>query len=294
MSETTAVAKTERKTVTLAPEVEARIAENKTRNAVAAAIRGTVWSKDLSHEQVRAVAEYCRANGLDPVRHIEILGGRIYPTAALYEERAAPLIQRGVLVPHEPQFINSDERLDKLAAAGDAWAQEENIRRTRARIDCNAPEEAEAICIYRVTVAATGQTVSGVNWCGKGLRMESKEVWEYDKASGKRKPTGRFEEKDMDPVGGNEPTKTAITRAARRAWKQIVAVVPDLGAQFERIERGATVVEQRLASMEPEPEQPVIHGARRGLSLAAPKDGDDYYDVPADAETTEREPGEEG
>lgn len=247
MSENTAM--------TFAQRHDAIVAENKERNAMVTAIRGTIWSKDLSEGQMRSIAHYCHKNGMDPIRHIEVLGGRIYPTATLYEERAAPFIRAGVLIPHEPQFINVDDRLDALAEAGDEWAIAERAERMRLRIKYRAPEKADAIAVYRITIAATGQTVVGVNWCGKGLRVESKEVWAYDPASGKRKPTGKFEDKDMDPVGGNEPTKTAITRAGRRAWKQIVEAVEGYGAQFAQIESegeeiAEAIVEEHVKSAE--------------------------------------------
>ena len=188
------------------PEEQERIAENKAKNRMAAAIRGTQWSKDLSAEGVYALAEYCRANSLDPLRHIEVLGGRPYLTATLYEERAAPLIQAGMLIPHEPEMVHVDARLDQLALAGDAWAIEESTKRMRARITHGVPEKAAAAVVFRVTVAATGKTVVGVNWCGGGTRQR-------------------------DPVGDAEPTKTAITRAGRRAWKQIADAVPQYAAQ---------------------------------------------------------------
>lgn len=272
MSESTAVAKTEKKSAIFAPEVESRIAENKARNAVAAAIRGTVWSKDLSYEQVRAVAEYCRANGLDPIRHVEVLGGRIYLTATLYEERAAPLLQRGTVSLAEPDIISADARLDALAATGDEWAKGEGTRRIRERIKWGVPEKAACAVVQRITLSSTGKTLVGVNWCGGGVRQR-------------------------DPVGDAEPVKTAITRAARRAWKQVAEAVPQFGDQFSAMERAAEVAQREVVALQPEPEQPVIHGARRGLSLAAPKDGEDYYGPVADDVTTEsadREPGEEG
>jgi hypothetical protein len=214
MSESTAVTHTPFG-ASLRAEAEARIAENKAKNRMATAIRGTIWSKDLSAEGVYALAEYCRQNNLDPLRHIEVLGGKPYLTATLFEERAAPLIQSGALVPHEPEFINADPRLDQLAVSGDAWAIDESTRRMRARIMHGVPEKAAAAVVYRITVSATGQTVVGVNWCGGGVRQR-------------------------DPVGDNEPTKTAITRAGRRAWKQVAEVVPTFGAHFAALEQAAT------------------------------------------------------
>jgi hypothetical protein len=212
----------------------AKVAEAKARNAMVTAIRGTMWSKDLGEAQMRSVAEYCHRNGLDPVRHIEVLGGRIYLNAAFYEERAAPLVLSGELVPEEPDYINADARLDALAATGDAWAVEESTRRVRLRIKHAVPEKAAAAVLFRIVVAKTGQSVVGVNWCGNGVRPR-------------------------DPVGDAEPTKTAVTRAARRAWKQVAQVVPSFGEQLQAIEaRDADVNEEMV---------------KRIAAPAAPRDG---------------------
>lgn len=200
----------------LPPEIQAEIAHNKMKNEVAAAIRGTVWGKDLNAAQTRAVAEYARVNNIDAVRHIEVLGGKIYLTAELYEERGAPLMQARVVIKDEPDYINVDERLDKLAASGVDWAKAEVERRQRERIRWRAPEEAKAIVVQRIYIAGVEKPIVGVNWCG---------------GTSKR-----------DPVGDAEPTKTAASRAARRAWKQIVEVIPQYGAQFQIIEQRADAV----------------------------------------------------
>jgi hypothetical protein len=217
MSEQTGVTKRSE----MAPDVAARIAENKARNAVARAIRGTQWGKDLGPEGAHALAEYCRANNLDPVRHIEVLGGRPYLTSTYYEERGAPLVRAGVLVPHEVDFIQADARLDALAEAGDEWATGERTRRMRLRIHHGAPEKAAAVAVKRITVASTGHTVVGVNWCGGGVRQR-------------------------DPVGDAEPTKTAETRAARRAWKQLAEVVPEYAASVKPAEQSVERVEEAI------------------------------------------------
>jgi hypothetical protein len=273
MSEQTAVAL--RPTTAVSAEAEARKQEARARNAMVTAIRGQMWSKDLSEMQMRSIGEYCHRNGLDPVRHIEVLGGRIYPTATLYEERAAPYIQDGTFIPHEPDHINADPRLDALANAGDAWGIEETTRRLRERIRHNVPDKAEGAVIFRITVAATGKTVVGVNWCGKGLRMK------------KRKDGSTY---DDDPVGGNEPSKTAITRAARRAWKQVVAAVPQYGAQFERIEAQATEVSEAIVDqmVTAAADRPRLHG---GASIGAVVTADPYGHgdaMPSEAEVAAR------
>jgi hypothetical protein len=99
----------------LAPEHQRIVDENRARNALVQQIRGTIWGKEVSDIMARAVAQYCRENQLDAVRHVEVLGGRIYLTAEFYDERGAELLRAGVIVPAEPDYINADARLDELA-----------------------------------------------------------------------------------------------------------------------------------------------------------------------------------
>ncbi len=191
----------------LSPERQAMVDEARARNAMATMIRGANWSKELGDAGSRGLAEYCRRHHIDPVRHIDILGGNVYLNADFYDDRAAPLIQRGVLIPHQVEFINADKRLDELAKAGDEWAKGEVLRRMKARIEHNVPEGAVACAVQRFTLTTTGREVVGVNWCGGGSRKG-------------------------DPVGESEPTKTAETRARRRALIKITEVMPEYGAQF--------------------------------------------------------------
>lgn len=208
---------------TKSPEIQAKIDEARQKNAIVKAIRGTVWGKELPDIFRGAVAEYCRVNQLDAVRHVEILGGRIYLTADFYDERGAHLIRDGVLEPLEPDFINADPRLDKLAEEGDEWAKAEKTRRLRERIKHAAPEPATAICVHRFRIKSSGAIIDGVNWCGGGTR----------------KKNTRNGVIDADPIGDLEPTKTAETRARRRAWRKISDVIPAYGAVVRPIEEGA-------------------------------------------------------
>lgn len=206
-------------TTAVAKRVDARVAELRERNQLVAAIRGTQWGRDTTPEMARAVAHYCHENGLDPVRHVEILGGRIYLTAEFYDERGAELIRSGVVQPDEPDLISVDPRLDEMAKAGDEWAKKEQERRLRQRITHGVPEKALAAVAQRFRVA-NGATVLGVNWCGG---------------------TGR-----RDPVGDAEPTKTATTRARRRAWKQLADVIPGYGDLVKPIEARAKLASDEL------------------------------------------------
>jgi hypothetical protein len=108
--------------------------------------------------------------------------------------------------------------------------------------------------VFRITVASTGQTVVGVNWCGGGSRQR-------------------------DPVGDSEPTKTAITRAARRAWKQVAEVLPTFGAEFASFEVAAKGVNDALIAADVE-----VNTQRR---IAAPTKG---FSLSADYETAAAAP----
>jgi hypothetical protein len=80
----TAVTRTDQAALTRA-RVNENIAELRERNAMVAQIRGTQWGLGIM--------------GLDPVRHVEVLGGRIYLTAEFYQERGAKLIREGLVDP---------------------------------------------------------------------------------------------------------------------------------------------------------------------------------------------------
>lgn len=57
--------------------------------AMAAQIAGESWGKALSPHTQAAVARYAMEAGLDPVRHIDVLAGRVYINAQAYMDRLA-------------------------------------------------------------------------------------------------------------------------------------------------------------------------------------------------------------
>lgn len=233
------------------PQLQARVEENKARNQLIAAIRGTQWGRDTTPEMARAVAQYCRENNLDPVRHVEILGGRIYLTAELYDEKGAHLLRSGEIHPLEPDYINADVRLDELAKEGDAWAVAENTRRKHERIRYNVPEKALAAVVQKF-VLRSGASVVGVNWCG-GVRGNN----QYGKP--------------LDPIGEADPTKTAQTRARRRAWKQIADILPGYAEIIRPLEGTARIASEMLPVAVVEHGQ--VNAQRPDLRLSATSDG---------------------
>lgn len=238
--------------VALPLEMQQQIEMNRQRNMMQAAIRGTAWGQGISETVRRAIAEYCRVNDLDPQRHIEVLGGRIYLTATLYEERGAPLLLSGEVRKDPPQFINVDPRLTALADAGDEWAVAENTKRLRARIMHNAPEAAKATVVQRLWIRDVAEPIVGVNWCGGNTHM---------------KKTRAGQEYNDDPVGEQEPTKTAETRAARRAWKQVAEAIPSFGNRLQEVHRGLDRANEVFA--EDERGVAAVAAANRPRAIAA-------------------------
>lgn len=210
----------------LPADVQAAIEYNRQKNAVIAAIRGTIWGKEISPDQVRAVAQYAREMHIDPVRHIEVLGGRIYLTAEFYREKGAKYIHDGTIIPQPTEYIHADPRLDELIKSGGEmgkWAQDTKDARLRQRIEFGVPEGAKAAAVVRFTMRDGGGTIEGCNWCG---------------GTAKR-----------DPVGDAEPTKTAESRAERRAWRKVVKVIPDFEREVGHVEARATIVEDEVAQI---------------------------------------------
>lgn len=190
-------------------------------------IRGQTWGAGLSREFLDAIARYALRFNIDAVRHIDILGGKIYLNGEWYEEKGAPLVIDGTVQVSEPDYVHHDDRLQKLAGSSDeaqaAWAHNEIFRRLQSRIEYGIPDDATAACIYRGTLK-NGTTLVGFNWCGGATKIKTKSNGEKFRS---------------DPIGDAEPTKTAQSRAKRRMWRQVVVNVPVLANTVGDAEAGA-------------------------------------------------------
>jgi hypothetical protein len=77
--------------------------------SMARQIANESWGKNLSPHTQAAMARYAMEAGLDPVRHIDVLGGRVYINAAAYMDRlAADPEFEGVVF--DPISDNAEER----------------------------------------------------------------------------------------------------------------------------------------------------------------------------------------
>lgn len=144
---------------------------------VAVAVAENGWGKDVSPIARAAVVRYCLEVGADPVRHVHVLGGNVYLNAAFWMDLVAA---NPKFVRAETVFIHDDERAD----------QQERERRKAQRILLGVPENAKGAAIVTLFYDGERGPFIGVNWAGA---------------------------KKADPVGEQEPTKTAETRAYRRA-----------------------------------------------------------------------------
>jgi len=146
----------------------------------AMAVAETGWGKDVSPVARQAVVRYCMEIGADPVRHVHILGGTVYLNAAFWMELVAanPKFLRAA----PTEFIHDDDR---------ATPEERQARKAR-RVEFGVPEQVKGAAVVTLFYAGDRGPFIGVNWAG---------------SYGKK----------QDPVGDQDPTKTAETRAYRRA-----------------------------------------------------------------------------
>jgi hypothetical protein len=135
------------------------------------------WGKEISANARAAVVRYCLEIGADPLRHVFVLGGNIYLNAQFYMELVAA---NPKFMRDEVDFIHDDTRASK----------EERDRRAKLRVEYAVPENAPGAAIVTLFYQDGRGPFIGVNWAGV---------------------------KDKDPVGKQDPTKSAQTRAYRKA-----------------------------------------------------------------------------
>lgn len=155
-----------------------------------AQVAETSWGTKLTPQARAAVVRYALETGTDPVRHWYVLGGKMYDNAELYYDLVA---STDGFVKDDVDFIHDDEKLPP----------EERTRRLGQRQRYAAPDEAKGIAVVTLYFKDRGPFI-GVNWAGRGRKTND----------------GKW----ADPVGEAEPTKTAHTRAYRKAAKKAVPV----------------------------------------------------------------------
>ncbi len=145
--------------------------------SAALAVAEKGWGKEVSPVTRAAVVRYCFEIGADPFNHVHMLAGNIYLNARFWMDLVAA---NPAFRRSETAFIHDDPRA----------SDEERERRKAQRILLGVPEEAPGAAVVTLYYSGDRGPFIGVNWAGVRAK---------------------------DPVGRDEPTKTAETRAYRRA-----------------------------------------------------------------------------
>ena len=208
------------------------------------------WGASLTLEMRSAVARYALENGTDPVRHWEVLGGNLYDKAELWMDLVAA---QDDYDGYAKRFLHADDRVSKT----------ENREREALRGEHGVPENVPAACL--ITIYRTGKMpFEGVNWAGS---------YEVAKLSKTGQPGTH-----RDPIGDENPTKSAFTRAFRKAAKMAYPLWfrrktqrdPEGGIELGTLSRGE--IEERLEGERQERkavEGPVTHQLAPGVALSA-------------------------
>jgi hypothetical protein len=223
--------------------VKQQLALRQMMNAVAAEIAGMSWGQNIGRDTARMLAEWGRRYNVDVTQEIDILGNRVYMNSRYYLRRLSELIQAGLVEYAYPDHIHEDERLKKLGDDG----EQESQRRLAERVKYNAPDKAAAVVVFRVKLKGLTQETVGINWAGGGTRKN-------------------------DPVGDQEPVKTAESRAARRCLRQLVSHVPALAEDVESVVATLPHLEEQIQHDHDQVKQPSM------LSGGPVRDGS--YDEP--------------
>lgn len=154
----------------------------------ATAVAAISWGTALSEKSRADVVLYAFKAGVDPVRHIDILGGKIYINAQCHIEWLA---RDPNYLGNEPQYVHADARADEA----------EKKKRLDLRVKYSIKDEIPCACVVGIKMRNpdTGEVVWHFGWGWAGSYGNKK-----------------------DPVGDGEPSKTAFTRAFRRAAKHVV------------------------------------------------------------------------
>ncbi len=153
------------------------------------------WGKDLSQAARAAIAFFAYECGTNPVTHWIVLGGNLYDTSLLWFDLAT---SQPDYIGYDVQHINDDDRLE----------DQERQRRRAMRAEHNVPEDVKGACIVTIWKRLSNGQVrafAGVNHAGNRQGFNARTG-----AKGLIK----------DPIGEQDPGKTAETRAFRRAAKR--------------------------------------------------------------------------
>jgi hypothetical protein len=216
------------------PEMEEQVERERQRNVLAATIAGLSWGKQMTPVVRRAFAAYCARYDVDPITEMDNLGGVPYVNADWYKRKLGELIVRGIVRDYTLEHIQADARLEKMMRDPDLTPEMREVARKRwfdntmKRIEQNAPEEAEAVCVCTIFLASGAKAI-GCKWAGGGTSVK-----QFRHGGGK----------EPNPIAEANPTLSVESMSIRRALSQLVshvtgerlvAIIPDVTGMNEEL-----------------------------------------------------------
>ncbi len=215
----------------------------------------TQWGAKLSEVARGAVSRWCLSKGIDPLRHIYILGGRIYDNAELYIDKAAgdPRFSHyeiELCAPLDTREIDA-EKVGKQGAVELVREQRAlNARKLHLQMVHGVPPEIEkypdtaCAAVVRVYFLGVVEPVAvGCKWAGSMGRRRQR-----------RQGDQMVEGGVWDPVGDGAPVQTAITRAMRKALKQKISLSFDAKGGDEALTDVYEIIDQGRQALKAGPQ----------------------------------------
>jgi hypothetical protein len=216
---------------TLAFQLATRVRQSQMIREAATAIAETGWGAKISPVSRAAVSRYCLEVGIDPVRHVFVLGGNVFINGTYYRDVIAS--DSEFRYASDPRWFHRDDRA----------TPEEQTERQKLRVEHNIPEDCPAVMLLVLHFANCP--------CGDCRRQGSNGTGRGPFSGLGRVRAGKNEYgKDKDPVGMEHPRETAETRAWREAGEKAESVWfrnhPSLKAAEQVLALGReTFVEER-------------------------------------------------
>ena len=215
----------------------------------AGAIAAISWGEKLPQDVRHQVARWCLAHRVDPQRHITILGNRIYDNAEYYIDRCAEtgMVERAeriIMAPLDHRTFNVDLVGEENAKELQALQFSVNSARLELQVRHGLPDDINKFPDKTAAVLIRLHLRDG--------RMF--EGWNMAGSRGRKKQSRHGPGGDYDPVGDQEPVKTATTRAWRKAAKDFIPFAAETfaeeGVGLEEIERRLTEERERTKALE--------------------------------------------
>lgn len=209
---------------------------------VVAAISSMSWGKGLTPGIQRSIATYCQEYDVDPLTELDVLGGNFYINSEWALRKLGELRRSGVIADFWLEHIQADPRLKAII---DDERQPEPVREEARRrwtdamfkrVEHNAPEAAEAVCVCYIVLPGGGHPIKGCKWGGGGTSI--------------KQPRGQGAAAQPNPIVESNAALSVESQSVRRAMRQVQSHV-DRGRvpDIERMEEGLKSISARMTTV---------------------------------------------